>query len=166
MLINHPELSMGSTTNWADLGSGSGLFTRALATLLMPGSKIYAIDKNAEGFKTGENTDDIFYQKVNADFTAGLPISDLDGIMMANSLHFVSDKLDFVKKCSQYFKGPELFLIIEYDTDKGNHWVPHPVSFESLGRLFSSLGYKNVQKIGDIPSRYNHGKIYSSLVKR
>jgi|GEM_PF-6785554 hypothetical protein len=31
---------------WADLGAGSGLFSRALSALLAPGSTIYAVDKN------------------------------------------------------------------------------------------------------------------------
>ena len=31
---------------WADLGAGSGLFSRALATLLPPASKIYAVDRD------------------------------------------------------------------------------------------------------------------------
>jgi predicted RNA methylase len=32
---------------WADLGAGTGTFTRALAALLGPGSTIYAVDDDA-----------------------------------------------------------------------------------------------------------------------
>src|SRR5687767_11073703 len=100
-LIDHPDLYATSPTMWADFGSGTGLFTKALATLLMPGSKIYAIDQKADAFKTDAIVNDVSFEKITTDFTAALSISDLDGIMMANSLHFVSDKVDFLKKCSK-----------------------------------------------------------------
>ena len=33
---------------WADIGAGSGTFTRALRSLLPPGSRIYAVDNDAD----------------------------------------------------------------------------------------------------------------------
>ena len=36
---------------WADLGSGNGIFTRALATLLPAGSMIHAMDHDARALK-------------------------------------------------------------------------------------------------------------------
>ena len=50
-LIQTDEIIQDKQTTWADLGCGSGLFTRALAGLLYTGSTIYAIDKNISSFQ-------------------------------------------------------------------------------------------------------------------
>lgn len=166
-LINHPQVSTGVPTTWADFGCGAGLFTNALATLLAPGSKIYAVDKNVKTFRANQHTGDVYFQTVNADFTAdSINIGDLDGILMANSLHFVSDKISFIKQCVKYFRGQKVFLIVEYDTDTPNPWVPYPVSFESLSRLFMSLGFSQYQKIYELRSQYNRNEIYSTIVRQ
>ena len=95
---------------WADLGAGAGLFTRALATLLPKGSTIYAVDANKSALEKIKATDGIELIKINADFEhlTEAKIStasdvrdnprDLNGILMANSLHFVKDKFLSSKK--------------------------------------------------------------------
>lgn len=165
-LINHPDFSTSTPTTWADFGSGTGLFTNALAALLMSGSKIYAIDKKINAFKKSGVINDVLFETIAADFTAdSLPISDLDGILMANSLHFVTDKSSLLQKCSKYFKIREVFLIVEYDTDTPNPWVPYPVSFKTLKKLFLSMGFGSIVKVGEIPSKH-HGTIYASLIRQ
>ena len=164
-LINHPQISAGVATTWADLGSGTGLFTNALASLLMPGSRIYAVDKEVDVFKTTRHAKEIALEKIKADFTKDiLNVHDLDGILMANSLHFVSKKVDLLNTLRKYFNGKGTFLIVEYDTDKSNPWVPYPISFHSLRKLFTSLGFDHIEKVNHLPSRYGHGYIYSALV--
>lgn len=166
-LINHSQISADIPTTWADLGSGTGLFTNALASLLMPGSKIYAVDKNVDVFKKTKHAKEVVLEKVKADFTTDiLNVSNLDGVLMANSLHFVSKKVDFLKTLGKCFKHKETFLIVEYDTDQSNPWVPYPVSYRSVRRLFSSLGFNDIEKIYQLSSKYGHGHIYSALVKR
>src|SRR5437773_9268666 len=73
---------------WADLGAGEGAFTLALADLLGPGAHITAVDKDARALRAiGHGIE----TRV-ADFTRPLDLHDLDGIVMANSLHFVRNK--------------------------------------------------------------------------
>jgi ubiquinone/menaquinone biosynthesis C-methylase UbiE len=166
-LIRHPALPITSRMDWADLGCGSGLFTHALAHLLGPASKIYAIDKDLHGFGRIVGNINVRIEKVEANFiTDTLNLQNLDGILMANSLHFVSDKPAFFKKWNTFFKQQERYLIVEYDTDIPNRWVPYPISFYSLQRLFAGLDFEFIKKIHEIPSRYNHGNIYSVLVMR
>jgi len=40
---------------WADLGAGDGTFTQALARLLEPGSRIYAVDRDRAALAALEN---------------------------------------------------------------------------------------------------------------
>lgn len=161
-LINHKSFLNNQPTIWADLGCGSGLFTLALAYLLKPGSKIFAIDKNISTLKKLQSPN---IENLQADFiTEELDIHNLDGILMANSLHYVKDKIAFIHKIEKYFKSDGSFLIVEYDMDKPNPWVPYPLSFASLEILFGKLGYNFVDKINELPSRYNRAKIYSVFI--
>jgi len=128
-------------THWADLGCGSGLFTRALASLLPDGSSIHAIDRKpliqagiipgktasvetASGKTTSGPGVDII--PVKADFITGdLDLPPLDGILMANSLHYVADKQTFLRRIDTWLRPAAQILIVEYDTDRPiANWYP------------------------------------------
>jgi ubiquinone/menaquinone biosynthesis C-methylase UbiE len=163
-LINHTEILRSYPTTWADLGCGSGLFTNALAAMLKPGSKIIAVDKNIQAFKTSSNINEVIIDKVKADFTsAKINLTNLDGILMANSLHFVQHKPEFIGMTAPYFRRGACFVIVEYDTDTPNPWIPYPLSFRSLQQLFA--GFEVVEKINQQPSKYNRANIYSAFIK-
>ena len=166
-LIKHPDISSTAKTLWADLGCGSGLFTHALAGLLAADSKIYAVDKDAGALKRIHRPDTITIERIEADFVKDtLGLHDLNGILMANSLHFVEDKMAFIQKIEPYFAGEPCFLIVEYNTDNSNPWVPYPISFATLQALFKKLGYNSINAINEVPSRYNQAKMYSALIRR
>src|SRR5687767_14377816 len=77
---------------WADLGAGNGVFTHALSTLLHDGSTLYAIDTNAKRMESIHAWQQVTLKKINADFIRDAWNTEpLDGILMANSLHFVKD---------------------------------------------------------------------------
>ena len=164
-LINHKSIDRIAKQVWADVGSGSGLFTQALASLIAPDSKIYAIDKNPDALKKLQQPVNVTIEKMQADFVRDeMNLSNLDGILMANSLHFVRDKVAFINKIDKYLKPDGFFLIVEYDMDTPNTWVPFPVSYLSLQKLFEKPGYAPVEKINELPSRYNRANIYSAWV--
>lgn len=164
-LLTYIGISSSNKTAWADLGSGRGLFTRALASLLAPGSTITAVDTDAASLGSIQSTDGVVVKKVRADFVQDtLALGELDGILMANSLHYVQDKNTFIKKMERCLGKGGQFLIVEYDMDKPNPWVPYPVSFETLKELFSAAGYAAIHRIADMPSIYNRSKIYSAVI--
>jgi ubiquinone/menaquinone biosynthesis C-methylase UbiE len=167
-LIRHPGLIKNKTTTWADLGCGTGLFTRALAPFLQPGSLVYAVDSNRNSLSRMEvPPNDIRLEKVHADFVRDdLPFHELDGILMANALHFVRDKSSFLKKADRWLQPEGCFLLVEYDTDKANPWVPYPISFSVLQQLVAELGYHSVEQLGKRPSIYHRAAIYAALFKR
>src|SRR5205814_4474226 len=79
---------------WADYGSGAGAFTLALADLIGPTGHIYSVDKNGAALREQERVarsrfPNTTVHYLTADFTRRLDIPPLDGIVMANSLHYV-----------------------------------------------------------------------------
>jgi len=152
-----------SPQTWADLGCGRGLFTRALATRLGAGSTVFAVDRS-NNFEAGDIGQAVNIRLVEADFVSdALPFDRLDGILMANALHYVKDKNDFLEKGLAYLGGKGKWIIVEYETARANRWVPHPVNFEQLKALFAASGAKNIQKTAERPSVYQ-GSMYSAVI--
>lgn len=152
---------------WADLGCGSGTFTLALATLLPPESLIYATDNNASALaQIPSFHHDVRIEKYNTDFlTEALPFSMIDGIMMANALHYVENKAAFLSNIIGHLKEKGCFLVVEYNTNSPVPlWVPFPVSFHRLTILFHDMGYKNVQLLGERNSLYGNAPLYAAIV--
>ena len=165
-LIKHPFFSTGKQV-WADLGCGSGLFTHALASLLLPGSKIIAVDKSMREFQMPLETNSITIEKLETDFVKNnLAVKNLDGLLMANAFHFVRDKDAFLRKVETYFLNAGNFLMVEYDTNTANTWVPYPINFVSLQEFFTTRGYTRIEKLHELPSRYRQANIYSAFVTK
>jgi ubiquinone/menaquinone biosynthesis C-methylase UbiE len=160
---DHMNLIRGGVTEkggvWADFGSGGGAFTLALAELLGPGSEIYSVDRDGGALRRQESTMARQYPGVKvrymtADFTQPLTLPALDGILMANSLHFVRQKEALLARVRKYLKEDGRFLIVEYDTDRGNRWVPHPLSFQSWQQLAQRVGFSHTELVATRASSF------------
>jgi SAM-dependent methyltransferase len=154
---------------WADFGSGTGAFTLAIADLLGPKSIIFSIDKDRSALQQQESAmstlfprADVHYQVAN--FSKLLDLPPLDGIVMANSLHFTPRHLQqaVITQLKQYLKPHGRLILVEYNTDSGNLWVPYPISYPTWEILASKCGYKSVKLLKTVPSRFLK-EIYSTL---
>lgn len=151
---------------WADLGSGRGAFTLALADCLGTDGKIYSIDidrRSLEVQKTRMAAEfpDNKVEFLQADFTHPLDLPKLDGVIMANSLHFVREKKPVLAQIHTLLKAEGRLVIVEYDTDKPNSYVPYPFSYETWEKLASDNGFSQTQQLATRPSS-NMGRIYSA----
>ena len=157
----------GPPVTWADLGCGDGVFTRALATILPPGSVIHAIDQDRSALRRIPSTYDGQSIVTHAgDFTSQpWPFSGLDGVLLANSLHYVRDQPSLVRDCERNMTDARRFIIVEYDTNRSNTWVPYPVSYASLERLFGPAGYSSIQLLGTRRSIYQRARLYAALIQ-
>ena len=163
-LIEPGFRSKAASETWADLGSGSGTFTKALAAILGSGGKIYAVDKQHQIFKQVAGVAFIEFYKL--DFVNDpFPFFGLDGILMANALHFVNDKRTFIEKLKQHLQPAGRVLIVEYDTEKANPWIPHPISFDKLADTFPTFGFSRIEKIGERDSIFRREKMYACMVE-
>jgi SAM-dependent methyltransferase len=161
-VVAPPTTAVGPL-RWADLGCGAGLFTEALAQFLPRGSSIYGVDLRPTLYS--EVVGGVALFPVQADFiNIPLPFSDLDGILMANSFHYVEDKPRFLEKIKGYLKPGAPLLFVEYDSDRPvPTWVPWPVSFAGLQPLLKKAGWTSVQKLAERPSVYGHSNLYAAL---
>ncbi len=161
---------LGGGNVWADLGSGSGAFTSALADLLGSGGHVYAVDQNPRVLRDqGSRLRDQFpgaqlYQVV-ADFTQPLSLPLLDGVVAANSLHFVRDKGHVLGLIHEALAPGGRLVVVEYNTDRGNHWVPSPFSYETFLSMVSDAGFVGARLLAVRPSRFL-GEIYSAVAFR
>jgi len=163
-LISCNEIQSDQSGVWMDLGCGSGTFTYALANLLGDESQILAVDKTAPELKSRYGN--VHIKSMELDFVhAPLPLREADGILMANAIHFVKDKLPLIEKLRKCFRHQGLFLIVEYDLIQPiQTWVPYPLGFDALGELFSDAGYTHIRKLNQHPSRYNQSMMYSAVI--
>ena len=160
----------GTGTQWADLGSGEGAFTLALADLLGPTGVIHTVDRDGGSLQVQLRALGATFPSVGviphiADFTQPLELPRLDGIVMANSLHFERDKIPVLKLVARYLRPGGRLVLVEYDTDHGNRWVPYPISFGSWAPLAAQAGLHDTRRLASVPSRFL-GSIYSALSLR
>jgi SAM-dependent methyltransferase len=97
-----------------------------------------------------------------ADFTRRVELPPLDGMVLANSLHFVRHKEPVVEMLRGYLKPGGRLILVEYNADRGNPWVPHPMSYSTWEELAKRCGFEATRMIGRVPSRFL-GEIYSAL---
>ena len=168
-LLKPADLPRGGI--WADFGAGSGAFTLALSDLIGLGAEIYAIDKDRAGlgrlershrehFGTSQNL-----HLVRADFTGPLSLPPLDGIVMANSLHYFKDKIKLLRHVQSFLKLNGALLLVEYNADSGNPWVPYPLSFETYCGLAPRAGFSEPRLLATVPSRFLR-EFYSAVAYR
>lgn len=165
-LLRPANLNQGGT--WADFGAGSGAFTLALRELIGPDATIYAVDKDKFALRALESSHRARFTTTRDpssnlraglillpnDFSRPLDLPPLDGGVMANSLHYFRDKEKILRHVHAFLKPNGIFLLIEYNVDSGNPWVPHPLSFETYRALAPRVGFSEPRLLAKHPSRF------------
>ncbi|MGD8807162.1 MAG: methyltransferase domain-containing protein [Chloroflexota bacterium] len=151
---------------WADFGSGDGAFTLALADLLGPSAEIHSIDANAKALARQRRSLARIFPETNlttyqADFSQPLELPELDGLVAANALHFLPDKEPVVRTLAGYLRPGGRFLVVEYDTDRGNRWVPYPFSYDSWLTIAGRCDLHQTELLARAPSSFL-GRFYSA----
>ena len=157
---------------WADIGAGDGAFTLALADLLGPDGRIMAVDRDAAALQRNAEAiaarfPDVPFTMLVADFSGPLDLPPLDGLVAANSLHFVprARQVEVIRQLAGHLRPGGRFIVVEYDVDRGMPWVPHPFSAGTWEQLANAAGLIDTEPIGRVPSRFL-GAIYSAVSRR
>jgi ubiquinone/menaquinone biosynthesis C-methylase UbiE len=155
---------------WADLGSGSGAFTLALADLLGPDGAIFSVDRDRAALREQERAmrerfPDRTVTYLAADFTHAIELAPLDGVVMANSLHFQREKEPVLRLVRNYLKPGGRLILVEYNADRGNPWVPYPLSYPTWEALAARVGFIGTRLLATVPSRFLR-EMYSAVSVR
>lgn len=164
-----PGIAPGPAT-WADFGAGSGAFTLALRDLAGPHVEIIAVDRDRGSLRALRNAIDRQFpgtslRLLEADFTGNLSLPPLDGILAANAIHYVPwpEQAALLRQWRGYLKPEGRLIVVEYDADRGNRWVPYPVSFTAFGATAVAAGVSEPVLIGSVPSRFL-GRMYAAAM--
>lgn len=148
---------------WADFGSGQGAYTLALAELIGPGSTLYSIDRDAgvlaaQAKQMASKFPQVQLHQITADFTLPLQpaLPPLDGLVMANALHVVPqhEKAAVVKLIKSYLKPGGRWLLVDYNADHGNSWVPYPLAYATWEALARECGFEQVRLVATRPDNF------------
>lgn len=144
---------------WADLGAGTGAFTRALADLLGAGAQIYAVDTDSRALRTQASLmrthfPEVQVEYLTADFTRPLSLPLLDGLLMANALHYVRHKGPVLDLIHTYLHPGGRLLLIEYNAQRGNPWVPYPLTYAAWETLARQHSFAQTRLLTTVPSRF------------
>lgn len=163
----------GAGGAWADIGAGQGTFTRALADLIGRGGRVYAVDRDALALsRLQERAQEAAARviPVLGDFTEpltlpGLRSPGLEGMLLANALHFVPDPDRVLARLADHVRPGGRVVIVEYDRRRPSPWVPYPIAAEAVGSLATAAGLTDPTIIGRRPSAFG-GTLYVAAARR
>ena len=152
---------------WAEFGAGRGALTLALADLIGPTGEIFALDRDGNALKANARNMraqfpqcSIHYQV--ADFTQALDLPPLDGILIANGLHFQRNPLAVLRLGHCYLQTDGRVVVVEYNVTKASGAVPFPVPYPRWYRLAEDAGFRHTALLATRPSRTLR-EIYSAV---
>jgi ubiquinone/menaquinone biosynthesis C-methylase UbiE len=143
----------------ADIGAGSGIFSRPLAKAVAPGGKVYAVDidpallDHINQTAKQQNLGNI--QTVLGEFDdPKIPARDVDLALINDVLHHIEHRAAYLKALSTYIKPRGRIAIIEMNDQDPN--TPHKgqpellVSRKQIEQGMSDVGFKLVQEFPDL----------------
>lgn len=154
---------------WADFGAGSGAFTLALRDIVGPDAAIIAIDRDAASLETLHATMERRFpgtrlRLLQADIAGRLTLPPLDGIIAANAIHYIPKRNHeaLLQQWKEYLQPEGRLIVVEYDADTGNSWVPYPLSYTNFQELARAAGLSEPVLLRERPSRWL-APIYAAL---
>jgi hypothetical protein len=78
--------------------------------------------------------DGVEIRKIVGDLqSSSLRLPPVDGILMANTLHFIEEQQALLRRL---LSVADHFLIVEYERPRPNRWGPYPVGFDPMSSLW------------------------------
>ena len=148
----------------ADLGSGSGYFTRRFIEAVTETGKVYAIDVEPEMLKYAEESVVHMHRSYTAEFILArpdnpkLPYGSIDLLFLCNTYHHLEERTKYFSDTRSSLKPGGRLAIIDFYNDErsGELGFPkqHLVSRETVIAELTKAGYRLVREHTFLPRQY------------
>ncbi len=139
----------------ADIGAGSGYFTRRLARAVAPNGKVYAVDIAADilGYlkeqaekRNIRNIETV----VSREDDPMLPNGSIDLAFFCDTTHHIANRVNFYRKLNRALKEHGQMAIVDYPPDSPQH--PHdPEQLVPRSQVISEAEEAGFRPIKDFP---------------
>ena len=148
----------------ADLGSGSGYFTRRFIEAVTETGKVYAVDVEPEMLKYAEESVVHMHRSYTAEFILArpdspkLPYESIDLLFVCNTYHHLDERTKYFSDAQSSLKPGGRVAIIDFyhDERSGELGFPkhHLVSRETVIAELTGARYKLVREHHFLPKQY------------
>jgi hypothetical protein len=69
-----------------------------------------------------------------------------------------------LQRWREYLAPDGRLVVVEYDADRGNPWVPYPLSFRKLTSVAPAAGFDAPELLATVPSRFL-GRMYAAVAR-
>jgi SAM-dependent methyltransferase len=143
----------------ADIGSGSGLFTRAMARTVAPGGRVYAVDIDKDLLAHVSQTAleqgiaNITTVRAPEDSPA-LPDNSLDVALICDTLHHIAKKQTYLRNLKPCLKPGGRLVIIDFSTGwPAGHESMH-FGLAELDGWTAAAGYVKVAEFDSLEGNF------------
>lgn len=148
----------------ADLGAGSGYFTRRFVEAVTETGKVYVVDVEPEALKYVEDSLDHMHRPYTAEFILArpdnpkIPYHSVDLIFVCNTYHHLADRTEYFRNIKSSLKSGGRIAIVDFyhDERSGDLGFPkrHLVAQETVKQELSQAGYKLFREHTFLPKQY------------
>ena len=148
----------------ADLGAGSGYFTRRFVEAVTETGKVYVIDVEPEALKYVEDSLIHTHRPFEAEFILArpdnpkIPVESVDLIFVCNTYHHLEDRTVYFRNTRSSLKPGGRIVIIDYyhDDRSGELGFPkrHLIARDKVVEEMTGAGYRLAKEHTFLPKQY------------
>lgn len=148
----------------ADIGSGSGYFTRRFVEAVTETGKVYAVDVEPEMLEYARNSVEHMHMAFNAEFILARPdnpkllFESVDLIFVCNTFHHLEDRSVYFTNVKSSLKPGGRIAIVDFYHDERSgelgfpkrHLVPRETTIDEM----TKAGYRLIKEHDFLPKQY------------